>query len=82
LNYALGLGIEPLVEVNNEDEIQLALKAGATLVTVDTETTTRLAAIFPEEKDVVLCALRGISTRVDAERYLRDKWMPFWLGKR
>jgi anthranilate synthase/indole-3-glycerol phosphate synthase/phosphoribosylanthranilate isomerase len=60
----------------------LALKVGARLVginnrnlhdfTVDMETTTRLAALVPDGRDVVLCALSGISTRADVER-LRDK---------
>jgi anthranilate synthase / indole-3-glycerol phosphate synthase / phosphoribosylanthranilate isomerase len=36
------------------------------------ETTTRLAALVPDGKDVVLCVLGGISTRADVER-LRDK---------
>jgi hypothetical protein len=45
------------------------------------EAATRLAAIVPEGKDVVVCGLSGISTKVDVERYLRIRWMLFWLGK-
>jgi len=83
MTYARGLGMEPLVEVNNEDEMNLALKIEAKLIginnrnlhdfTVDMETTTRLAALVPDGKDVVLCALSGISTRADVERCLKDK---------
>jgi anthranilate synthase / indole-3-glycerol phosphate synthase / phosphoribosylanthranilate isomerase len=57
LIYARGLGMEPLVEVNNEDEVRLAPKVGARLVrinnrnlhdfTVDMETTTRFGCSRP-----------------------------------
>jgi anthranilate synthase / indole-3-glycerol phosphate synthase / phosphoribosylanthranilate isomerase len=83
--------MEPLVEVNNKDEIWLALRIGARLIginnrnlhdfTVDMETTTSLAAIIPDGKDVVLCALSGISTRADVERCLRDKVHAVLVGE-
>src|SRR6202035_1205736 len=89
--YSRGLGMEPLVEGNNEDEMKLALNVGARLIginnrnlhdfTVDMETTTRLAALVPDGKDIVLCALSGISTRVDVERCLKDKVHAVLVGE-
>ena len=71
------LDMEPLVEVNNADEAERAVAAGAALIginnrdlrsfTVDLSTTDRLAGIIPEH--VLLAALSGISTRADVERF-------------
>ncbi len=71
------LDMEPFVEVNNADEAERAVAAGAALIgvnnrdlrsfTVDLSTTDRLAGIFPEH--VLLAALSGISTRADVERF-------------
>jgi Indole-3-glycerol phosphate synthase len=53
--------MEPLVEVNSEDEMRLALTIGARLnqnlhdLKDDMETTTRLTANVPDGKDVILC---------------------------
>ena len=73
------LDMEPLVEVNNAEEAERAISAGAMLIginnrdlrsfTVDLATTERLAAIFPEH--VFLAALSGITTRADVERFAR-----------
>jgi anthranilate synthase / indole-3-glycerol phosphate synthase / phosphoribosylanthranilate isomerase len=71
------LDMEPLVEVNNAEEAERAVAAGAALIginnrdlrsfTVDLATTDRLAGIFPEH--VLVAALSGISTRADVERF-------------
>ncbi len=71
------LDMEPLVEVNNAEEVERAVSAGAALVginnrdlrsfTVDLGTTDRLAAMVPDY--VLLAALSGISTRADVERF-------------
>ena len=73
------LDMEPLVEVNNADEAERAVAAGAGLIginnrdlrsfAVDLSTTERLAGIFPEH--VLLAALSGVSTRADVERFAR-----------
>ena len=70
------LGMEPLVEVNTEAEMQIALDAGAAVIGVNTRnlhtfevdmgTTGRLAAMIPEHADVQLLALSGVATRQDA----------------
>jgi anthranilate synthase/indole-3-glycerol phosphate synthase/phosphoribosylanthranilate isomerase len=67
------LGMEPLVEVNTEAEMQIALDAGAAVIgvnnrnlhtfEVDMGTTGRLAAMIPEHADVQLLALSGVATR-------------------
>jgi len=77
-NYALQLGMEPLVEVNNTQEMEIALSLGAKVIgvnnrnlhdfKVDMNTTSRLSDMT-RNKDVVLCALSGISSRQDVERY-------------
>ncbi|KAI9313834.1 indole-3-glycerol phosphate synthase-domain-containing protein [Dichotomocladium elegans] len=74
-NYSKSLGMEPLVEVNNADEMARANALGAKIVgvnnrnlhsfDVDMETTTRLAKMVPS--DTILCALSGISSRADVE---------------
>lgn len=77
-NYALELGMEPLVEVNNTQEMEIALSLGAKVIgvnnrnlhdfKVDMNTTSRLSDMT-RNKDVVLCALSGISSRQGVERY-------------
>ena len=83
-NYSLYRGMEPLVEVNNADELARALKVGAKVIgvnnrnlhdfEVDMGTTTRMADVIKEKygKDggeVILIALSGITGRADVERY-------------
>ena len=69
--------MEPLVEVNNAEEMQRALAVGARLIginnrdlrsfNVDLATTARLSSLVP--RDVLLAALSGISARADVERF-------------
>lgn len=77
-SYARELGMEPLVEVNNAREMKLALSLSAKVIgvnnrnlhdfNVDMSTTSRLSDMA-KGKDVVLCALSGISSRNDVDRY-------------
>ena len=70
------LGMEPLVEVNTEEEMRIALEAGARVIgvnnrnlhtfEVDMGTTGRLAAMLPANRSIHLLALSGVSTRADA----------------
>jgi anthranilate synthase/indole-3-glycerol phosphate synthase/phosphoribosylanthranilate isomerase len=70
--------MEPLVEVNNEQEMKIALDLGAKVIgvnnrnlhtfTVDMSTTTRLAEMC-KGKDVVLCGLSGISSPEEVKQY-------------
>ncbi|GAB4335982.1 MAG: indole-3-glycerol phosphate synthase TrpC [Dehalococcoidia bacterium] len=74
-----GCGMEPLVEVNNADEMRRAIDAGARVIginnrdlhsfDVDLSTTERLASMVPG--GVTLAALSGISSRKDVERFQR-----------
>lgn len=71
------LGMEPLVEVNNSGEMERALASGASVIginnrdlrtfNVDLGTTDRLAGMVGG--NALLCALSGISTREDVERF-------------
>ncbi|KAK0195901.1 indole-3-glycerol phosphate synthase [Armillaria mellea] len=77
-DYALRLGMEPLVEVNNAKEMEVALGLGAKVIgvnnrnlhdfQVDMGTTSRLVEMV-RERDVVLCALSGISNSKDVQTY-------------
>jgi anthranilate synthase / indole-3-glycerol phosphate synthase / phosphoribosylanthranilate isomerase len=77
MDCSRSLGMEPLVEVNNADEMERALAAGARVVginnrdlrnfRVDLSTTDRLAGMASGE--VLIAALSGISTREDVERF-------------
>lgn len=77
-NYSLSLNMEPLVEVNNAAEMALALDLGAKVIgvnnrnlhdfNVDMGTTSRLADMV-RDRDVILCALSGISHPKDVEVY-------------
>jgi indole-3-glycerol phosphate synthase len=77
LESSRALGMEPLVEVNNAEEMERARNVGARVIginnrdlrsfVVDLATTDRLAGGAPE--DAMLCALSGISTRSDVERF-------------
>lgn len=76
--FSRSIGMEPLVEVNNEKEMHLAISVGAKVIGVnhrnlhtfemDMENATKLASIVPE--DVILCALSGIEQRSDVEKLL------------
>ncbi|KAI5787163.1 indole-3-glycerol phosphate synthase-domain-containing protein [Geopyxis carbonaria] len=75
------MGMEPLVEVNSREEMARALKLGAKVIgvnnrdlhsfKVDLETTSGLVDMI-DASQVTLCALSGISTRADVERYEAD----------
>jgi anthranilate synthase/indole-3-glycerol phosphate synthase/phosphoribosylanthranilate isomerase len=80
-DYSVSLGMEPLVEVNNPEEMKRALKLGAKVVgvnnrnlhdfNVDMGTTSRLAEAA-KEGGVILAALSGITGRSDVEKYLKE----------
>lgn len=79
MDLSRALGMEPLVEVNNEAEMGRAVLAGATVIginnrdlrdfRVDMGTTDRLATISHD--GAVLAALSGIASRADVERFQR-----------
>jgi anthranilate synthase/indole-3-glycerol phosphate synthase/phosphoribosylanthranilate isomerase len=79
-NYSVSLGMEPLVEVNNVDEMAIAVKLGSKVIgvnnrnlanfEVDLDTTSRLMSLVP--KETIVCALSGISGPKDVEPYLKN----------
>lgn len=79
--YARSRGIEPLVEVNNAQEMELAIEIGSKVIgvnnrnlhdfNVDMSTTSRLADMV-KDRDISLCALSGITGRKDVEAYLEQ----------
>ena len=79
--HSLSLGMEPLVEVNNAKEMEIALNLGAKVIgvnnrnlhdfNVDMGTTTRLAEMV-RERDVILCALSGIKDSKDVTAYVEQ----------
>lgn len=78
--YSQKLGMEPLVEVNNVEEMKIAVDLGAAVIgvnnrdltsfKVDLDTTSRLMDMVPEE--TIVCALSGISGPKDVEAYKRN----------
>lgn len=79
-SYSQKLGMEPLVEVNTTEEMQIALQLGARVIgvnnrnltnfEVDLETTSRLMSGVP--KETIIAALSGISGPKDVEAYKRN----------
>ncbi|KAG8932616.1 bifunctional tryptophan synthase trp1 [Tulasnella sp. 419] len=77
--FSVDLGMEPLVEVNNAEEMATALSINAKLIgvnnrnlhdfQVDMSTTTRLSDMC-RGRDVTLCALSGISSREDVQKFV------------
>ncbi|CAK7242154.1 MAG: anthranilate synthase / indole-3-glycerol phosphate synthase [Sporothrix thermara] len=79
--YSQSLGMEPLVEVQNADEMARAVsQLGAKVIgvnnrnlesfEVDLKTTSRLRSMVPA--DTILCALSGINTRADVIENEKD----------
>ncbi|KIJ34297.1 hypothetical protein M422DRAFT_35136 [Sphaerobolus stellatus SS14] len=79
--YAKKLEMEPLVEVNNAEEMKSALDLGAKVIgvnnrnlhnfEVDMGTTTRLVDMV-KDRDVILCALSGIQSNQDVQGYIQQ----------
>jgi len=80
-NYSVSIGMEPLVEVNNPAELNIALDLGSKVIgvnnrnlhdfKVDMTTTSRVNAAL-EGRDVILCALSGISKPEDVQGYVKE----------
>ncbi len=83
------LGLSPLVEVHNEDELDLALAAGSDIIGInnrnldtfvtDIETSRRLKAQIPKNKIVV--AESGIKDRKDIESLMDAGINAFLIGE-
>lgn len=79
--YSVSIGMEPLVEVNNPAELDIALELGSKVIgvnnrnlhdfNVDMSTTSRVNAAL-QGRDVILCALSGISKPEDVEAYVKE----------
>lgn len=88
-SYSLSLKMEPLVEVNNVAEMEIAVKLGAKMIgvnnrnlasfEVDLATTSRLMNLVP--KDTIVCALSGISGPGDVEQYKRNGVQAVLVGE-
>ncbi|KAI1485269.1 indole-3-glycerol phosphate synthase-domain-containing protein [Biscogniauxia mediterranea] len=78
--YSLSLGMEPLVEVQNAEEMATAVKLGSKVIgvnnrnlesfEVDLSTTSRLRTLVP--KETIICALSGINTHDDVVANHKD----------
>ena len=78
--YSQSLGMEPLVEVQNDRETEIAVSLGSKVIgvnnrnlvsfDVDLGTTSRLLDLIPKETTV--CALSGIASAKDVEPYARS----------
>ena len=87
--YALGIGLDVLLEVHDEQELDRALKLKSPLigvnnrnlktVQIDLGTTERLAKLLP--KDRVLIAESGLKTPADLARMAKSGAMRFLIGE-
>ena len=78
--YSQSLGMEPLVEVNTPEEMEIAMRLGARVIgvnnrnltnfEVDLDTTSRLMSKV--SSGTIVCALSGISGAQDVEAYQRN----------
>lgn len=78
--YSLSLGMEPLVEVQNAEEMTIAVKLGSKVIgvnnrnletfEVDLGTTRSLRSMVP--KDTIICALSGINSHKDVQDSRND----------
>ncbi|KAJ4351700.1 anthranilate synthase / indole-3-glycerol phosphate synthase [Didymosphaeria variabile] len=78
--YSRSLGMEPLVEVNNVEEMKIAVNLGSKVIGVNNrnlvnfevnmETTSSLMHLVPTE--TVVCALSGITGPQDVEPYAQN----------
>lgn len=79
-NYSLSLGMEPLVEVQNAEEMTTAVKLGSKVIgvnnrnletfEVDLGTTRSLRSMVP--KETIICALSGINSHKDVQDCKND----------
>lgn len=79
-SYSISLGMEPLVEVQNADEMTVAVELGSKVIgvnnrnlesfEVDLNTTGRLRSMVPES--TMICALSGINTYEDVLMNKKD----------
>ena len=87
--YSQTLGMEPLVEVNTLEEMEVALALGSKVIgvnnrdltsfEVDLETTSRLMDRVPE--GTIVCALSGISGPQDVEAYRKNSVSAVLVGE-
>jgi anthranilate synthase/indole-3-glycerol phosphate synthase/phosphoribosylanthranilate isomerase len=88
--FSLELSMEPLVEVNNAKEMELALSLPAKVIgvnnrnlhdfNVDMNTTSRLSDMVTG-KDIIFCALSGISSPADVQRYSSENVGAVLIGE-
>ncbi|KAJ5434014.1 Anthranilate synthase/para-aminobenzoate synthase glutamine amidotransferase [Penicillium cf. griseofulvum] len=88
-HYSRSLGMEPLVEVNNPEEMKIAVDLGSQVIgvnnrdltsfEVDLGTTSRLMDQVPES--TIVCALSGISGPQDVEAYKKDGVKAILVGE-
>ncbi len=89
--HALARGLDTLVEVHDEDELEMALGAGADLIGVnnrnlrtfvtDLAVTERLAARLPQDRDILLVAESGINAHADVARLQKVGARAFLVGE-
>jgi anthranilate synthase/indole-3-glycerol phosphate synthase/phosphoribosylanthranilate isomerase len=88
--FSVSLGMEPLVEVNNSREMEVALALNAKVIgvnnrnlhsfDVDMGTTSRLREMVTG-RDVILCALSGISAKEDIDKYAQEGIKAVLIGE-
>ncbi|GMF63549.1 unnamed protein product [[Candida] boidinii] len=93
-DYSLELGMEPLVEINNIDELKLAVELDCKIIgvnnrnlnnfNVDLNTTKLIKDSLIDnggEKDRILISLSGINTKEDIADYKKSGINGFLIGE-
>ncbi|CAH6718864.1 multifunctional tryptophan biosynthesis protein [[Candida] jaroonii] len=94
-NYSLSLGMNPLVEINNDEELKVALTLESSeplilginnrnLVSFDVDlntTTNLLSDIRNSGREIIVLALSGITSTKDIIDYKKDKVDGFLIGE-
>ena len=92
LEYSRSLQMEPLIEVNNIDELNIAIKIGSKIIgvnnrnltnfNVDLSTTSKIIKeIGSNNKDIVILALSGITSTEDIKSYKNENVFGFLIGE-
>lgn len=97
IDYARSLNMEPLVEVHADEELDVAIECGARVIgvnnrnlhtfQVDMGTSERVAERMVNEfqlnieADYSICALSGMSTALDVDRYRQAKLQMVLIGE-
>lgn len=92
IEYSRSLNLEPLIEVNTTDELQIAISVGSKVIGINNRdltnfqvnlntTTDLIASINSNKKDILFLALSGINGVDDIRKYVSFGVYGFLIGE-